>query len=446
MPDGRVLIAFDDTRLEETPTWTRIDNTDNLVAGIDVSFGRQTEFDKTDTGTAIVYLNDTDGLFDPNNVSSPYFGKLDNKQILIQIRNPVTATWVPRWRGSIDDISAIVNPATDVDGNLLIANVQMDCVDLFDYLAKTQMLPGTFGTTPPAGSEGNVWYAEADFQTRVEELLVDAGLPASWYVVFTGNVDVQEVPYDPGDSVLVAIRDALDAEFPGVANGYVDRTGRVAAHGRLARFDPDGTAAGATAGAWLFSRWKVGDGKAIQADPGNVVQVRPPFQWRRSSSRLFNAAIAWPRGILETNISGQIVTDATSITENGYSAHPPMTDLLVAAGTTTGNTPDEETKLYAQHYVENYKTLSTRVEQVTVKAMDWSDARAEKVWEFLTEHDVADVIELTVGYPGGTGFVDEEFYIEGGQIAIRPLNPSFDYVEATVNISPSATFVVNVFD
>ena len=44
--------------------------------------------------------------------------------------------------------------------------------------------------------------------------------------------------------LMVAIRDACDAEFPGIANVYVDKLGRVCAHGRFARFDPVGVSFG----------------------------------------------------------------------------------------------------------------------------------------------------------------------------------------------------------
>src|SRR4051812_11655447 len=99
--DGRVLIALDDTALEETPTWTRIDDTPNLVSGIDIRRGRQSEFDQTETSTATVYLNDTRGLFDMHNTGSPYWGKLVGHQILLQIRNPVTNVWEPQTRMTI---------------------------------------------------------------------------------------------------------------------------------------------------------------------------------------------------------------------------------------------------------------------------------------------------------------------------------------------------------
>jgi hypothetical protein len=174
---GRVLIAFDDTALEPDPTWTRIDDTENLVAGIDIRRGRQTELDQTETSTATVMLNDTDGLFDPANPGSPYFGLIDGKQILLQCWNPVAAVWVPQYRGVIDDYSYDFSGAVNAAGEPLIATISLECVDAFDYLAGVEMIPGLFGDpVPPTGSEGVVFYEDTDFQTRLRQLATRRGM------------------------------------------------------------------------------------------------------------------------------------------------------------------------------------------------------------------------------------------------------------------------------
>lgn len=431
MPDGRVLIAFADDALDPSPTWTRIDDTDNLVAGIDIRRGRQTELDQTDTSTATVYVNDTDGLFDPNNTSSPYFGELDGKQIMLQVFNPVTSAWVTQFRGHIDDYGH------DFEPSMAVANVQIECVDLFEYLSAVQMMPFVFGTTPPSGSEGVVYYASQSAKLRAEALLDDAGLPGAMYSVFTMNVDLRATKYDPGDAVLAALRDTVDAEFPGIANVYTDKAGRVCVHGRFARFDPEGTVGGSD---WVFTRWPAATGGAVTT---GVAQVRPPLRWSRPRSNIINSAIAYPRGIAEAAISGQVYEDSASIASYGYRSWAAI-DLLTSAGTTTGNTAAEETKLFAEYYVENYKQPRTRVEALTFKSIDPDDARATGTWALIAGVDISDVIELTSGYPGGVG-MSEDFFVEGSEMSIRPLNPDFDMVELTLNVSPSAWFTTDVF-
>lgn len=457
MADGRVLIAFDDTALAASPTWIRVDETGDIgtdgvrVSGIDIRRGRQTEFDVTETSTATVTLRDRNGVFDPANSSSPYFGELDGKQIMLQLYNPVTETWVTQFRGHIEDYNYSHR------GSQVVSDVTIDCVCLMDYLAGVKMIPGLFGDTVPASiSDGTVFYEDTDFQTRVTQILTDAGLPTDRFRVFTGNVDVQETNYDPDDTVLVAIRDALDAEFPGIANGYTDKLGRFVCHGRLARFDPDNVAL-TTGGDWNFTRWKAGDGAAILADSTRA-QIRPPLGWARGRTRIINAAIAYPRfpmrgtgggTFTEADIPGQISTDATSVTAYGYRSWEAR-DLITLAGTTTGNDAKTETGLYAQYYTANYAAPQTRIEALTFKSINPNDDRASASWALLAGCDVSDIINLRHDYPGGVGLNDSgdgiDFYVEGSDMSIRPAGlETVDMVELTVNVSPAAYYLTDVF-
>jgi hypothetical protein len=104
-PGRRVGIAFDDGPLEPSPTWYWLDDESGgifppqFVAGYDTSNGRQTLISQTETGTAKVYVNDRAGLLDDRNLSSPFVGKLSGRQVLLQLWNPVTAAWEPQFRG-----------------------------------------------------------------------------------------------------------------------------------------------------------------------------------------------------------------------------------------------------------------------------------------------------------------------------------------------------------
>ena len=50
-------------------------------------------------------------------------------------------------------------------------------------------------------------------------------------------------------------------------------------------------------------------------------------------------------------------------------------------------------------------------------------------------------MNVAVGYPGGTGFTGsgptDDYYIEGRHGTVRPLNPSHDYVELELDVSPA---------
>lgn len=439
-----MLIAFADGPLVAAPTWTRIDDTPNLVAEIEINTGKQTELDVTETGTAVVRINDTEGLFDPDNTGSPYFGNLDGKQILIQLYNPVTATWFPRFRGIIDEYGYDLNPATS-GGVSIISDVQIECVDIMDYLAGVDLIPGVHGNTPPAGSEGTIFYEDGEVDARIIQVLADLGIDPDMYVVFSGNVDVQESLYDPGDKALVALRDAGDAEFPGLANIYVDRFGRFVFHGRGARIDPDGVSAGAGDAAWDFQRWYAGDGAAIVLDPTRA-QIRPPVQFSRARNRLINSALCFPKGVTETVIPTLVFQDATSIAAYGVHSES-WSELIVAGHKTNGDTADDQCLKYSTFWVTNFKDPRTRVQAVTIKAMRPDDPRAAETWRIMTRSDISDILDLEVGVAGGVG-VAGEYFIEGWHQTIRPLNPTHDMVELSLNLSSTADWADpdNVFE
>lgn len=450
MPDGRIFVALDDGPLVASPTWTRLDDQDSFVSGFDVHAGRQTNLDRTDTGTMNVYFNDTTGRLDPRNTSSDLYGKIDGCQILAQIYNPVSATWDPHFRGWVDYATFNVNPATDASGKLVVANIQLDCVDMFDYLGGINMVPGSFGTTPPAGFEGTIYYQPTPdsligptVDARIIEALTDAGIDSTRWVVFTGNVSMPGTKYDPGDSSLVVIRDAADAELPMIANIYCDMQGRFVFHGRYSRFDPATVAAGATAGAWEFNGgapydpWNAGDGVAIAAD-STTAQIRV-LSYSRGRRDVINAAVAWPTGMDQADMADQVFTDPTSIAAYGYHGMPAMEDLQILAGTTTGNDAKQECLGYAGLWVSNRKDPLERVQTLTLKTIPPDDPRAAATWPLLTVADISDQINLSVGYPGAAGVGLQSFlqYIEGYTTRVRPLNPTYDYVERDFDISPA---------
>lgn len=441
------MVALADGPLVWSPTWTCLDYFDNLVSGVDIDRGRQTEFDTTDTSTAIVYLNDTDGSFDAANTLSPFYG-LDGRQITLQCWNPVTSAFVPQTRMWVDEITYDINPATQA-GKSILSNVQLHCVDIFDFLAGMEMdlteVTGNrvFGNAPPTGYEANVFYEDTNaldgsgFQIRVTQILDDCGLSSNWYVVFTGNIDVLESLYDPGDSPLTAIRDALDSEFPGVANGYSDKLGRFVAHGRKARFDPDTVSSGAD---WTFTRWKAGDGAAILLDSARA-QIRPPLSWSRDRGKIYNVGYAYPQNIALADKPGQFVVDGgTSIDDFGRRTWR-AENLYVKAGTTTGLDGNDEAKLFASFVVANYAAPRTRVDGLTLQAMRPDDPRATSTWAMLVGADISDIVNLEVGYPGADGVgLSEDFYIEGSHMEIRPLNSEHDMVTAAFSVSPTAYY------
>jgi hypothetical protein len=421
---GRVLIATGAGPLVSEPSWTRYDDLSACrCAGFDWQRGRQSEFDITNTGTARVFFNDRDGTFS----SEDFIGL----QAMLQLYNPVTSSWEPVFRGHIDDAHGTPSP-----GAPELTNVQLDLVDLFDYLSGVKMVVGDFGNgVLPAGRNGIVEYSDGPVDARIEDIGADADLPADLLVVFSGNIDVLESVYGEDDDVLSAMRDAADAEFPGIANIYVDRYGRVVFHGRFARFDPDGTASGAE---WTFTRWSA----ATREDVGTTrAQIRE-FSYNRPRTRIVNSYLAYPRGIHEDDIPALVRTDPTSISNYGYRGLQ-APDLIVKKHKTNGNTGADECALFSDFWVANYAVPRKNIDQVLFTSISPLDDRSSATWAAMCGMDISDVLHLFVDEAGLT---DEQFYIEGISGSCRVANPDYDYVTVTPNLSPAAYYTDNVFE
>src|SRR4029077_3877890 len=195
----------------------------------------------------------------------PYYSQIEPLiQIALGRWNPVTDTWYTRYRGFVEDYDYSFDPSQQVN------RLQITCVDLFEILSAIQMTPRATGDPPAFGddpavvapdSQGLIVFANESMQSRVEGVLGDAGIPDDWFVVFTGNVELATTVYS-NENIMSVIQEACDAEFPAVSNAYCERTGRLAVHGRLAKFDPAGTAASAGDTVWDWHHWHAGDGAA----------------------------------------------------------------------------------------------------------------------------------------------------------------------------------------
>lgn len=431
-PEG-ISIAFDDPTLEPDPTWTRIDSTDNFVANATIDRGRSFELDRMDTGRATIKINDQDGTLDPTNTTGPYFGKIEPLlQVAIALHDPVADTWTTIYRGFIDDYSY------DADPSQRINFLTLSCVDAFEILTAIEMLPdGTFGDTPDASETGNIVFAAAEVDTRINQALGNAGWPSTLATVFSGNVSVQRTVYSPGQSILEVIQEAADAEFPGLAVVYVSAEGKVTFHGRKAKFDPVGVSAGA-GGAWTFTHWKSGDGTAVNASPTDTAHIRG-ISGNRGLSKIINSAIATPKGIKPAAVAAQTVTDSTSIGIFGVRSWS-ATDLITEGGLNDSLDANDETQLFAQYQVDNYKVARDRISQLTFKSIWPDDTRAGATWDLLCNAEISDLIDVTVDYPGGGGFTAEPFFIEGIHYQIGPATPEFWMVTLTLDVSPQAYF------
>jgi hypothetical protein len=452
-PAGRFLIAFDDPTLTWSPTWTRLDSNPSLVASYTIDRGRQFELDRTDTGRATVTITDRDGTLDPTNPGGPYYGKLEPLlQAMIGRYNPMDAAWHTRFRGFIEDFDYGFDPSQRVN------RLQVSLVDLFEILSAVEMQDELFSgadTSRPTESNGQVWLAAADMKPRIDYILDCAHIPAGFRVVFTGNVNLWETVYSPGETPLTAIQEAADGEFPTVSNCYCDRRGRFCVHGRLAKFDPVGVASGVDADTWDFVEWKAGDSAAVAADAAHTAQIRE-FAFNRGLSKILNSAFATPTRASAPNpltaaqIHGQLVKSDASIGRYGIRSWDAQ-DLLTKKGLLSD--PDSsdlaETRLFAQYIVDNYSAPQNRVTVIGFRTMQPASAGAGKLWDLLSRVDIGDGVDVTVASPGGGGFdattSEAKFFVEGVHEEARPLTPGYDDVTLRLDLSPRAYFVLNPF-
>jgi hypothetical protein len=314
-----------------------------------------------------------------------------------------------------------------------------------------------FGNAPPAGSEGVVFYEDSSpgdgsgFDNRIIQILSDCAVPTGWYVVFTGNIDLLEGLYDVGDGPLLALSQAVDAEMPGLGQHYSDKRGRYVAHGRGARFDPVAVWTGiGSSGAirdavWKFRHWKAGDGAAIGLDATRA-QIRPPLGWTYSQAFERNVGYAYPK---QTEVAGKWQEFPDKLKSGQVYAIPGVDpydrrvwsaeNLLVKAGTTTGNTGAEEALAYATFWATVLSEPTVHVDQVTFKSISAGHPQAAVTWALMLNADISDLLDLEHGYAGGVG-LSQDFYIEGSEMQVRPLNPTMDNVTVTFNLSPASYY------
>ena len=419
------------TLLTATPTWTRLDTGISGLAcnGVSIRRGRRSTWERTETGTCTVSFTDRAGYLDPTGASS-----LISKPFAVAIRNPVTDEWFPLFRGSVDDVGVTMNRSQRH------LDVVVQAVDLFDYFANFELLPGLAGMTNAAvNAAGYVVYAPLGYDNRINAILGDAHVPSAFRAVFSGNIICTESRYSAGDRVMQALEEAVDAEFPTIANHYVDKQGKYQAHGRYARFYPD--TVNADAPNWDFNRWKVGDNVAAAADATRA-RMQEPYTFSESRADIRNAALCYPVDFWDIdNLQAYVYEDAASQTAHGTRTWT-APNLAIESETSVGLTAEDNCYAVSEYVVTNYKDPVPRIPQVTVATV-----RPESVeygpaaWAYMCGADISDIVNVQIGHPGGGGF-NADHFIEGISIDIEPgpgsLDNSFPLITHTVDLSSAA--------
>lgn len=390
------------------------------VAHVSINRGRQDELDRTGTGTCTVSLNYVDGSV----------GDLVGKDGSVFLANPHGGGETV-FVGHIDDVNYVL------DKSQVVTRVDVTLVDALDFFAGIEIAPGLNGVVPLPGAvnAGNIFYEQAIPQDRINQAILEAGF-AGPTEIFTGNVQVKDTIYSPRQSLLTVIHDAADAEFPGVANVFVQADGTFTFHGRLARFNPGDAQ-------YHIDTYTAGDGAACVAAGSSMARINE-CQLGSSRSRIINAALATPESIVDDDIETQIVTDPASITTYGlrsWSAENLLTYYDELNGPLAGGVAYLEslaaTKQFGQYYVDNYASPQIRVEGLTFRSRATYMDNSAATWALMCGMDISDILTLTVSNPG-IGLSAVDFFVEGVRMEISPGPPNHAMVTATYDLSPRA--------
>lgn len=434
-PEG-VCVAFDDAVLAASLSWTRLDDPAgvNVVESWSVDRGRNKETDKTTGGSARVQIVDRFGVTDPTNSGGPFAGRIDPvKQAAIALLNPVTDEWSTLIRGYSDWSYDI-----DINTGFKVIEGTLQIDDGFDILSILEMLveePLRWGEPHADGAAGDIYFPHnQQVDDRMIQALDQAGWAPSMRRIYSGNVALQAVTYSRRDQLLVVLFDGADAEFPGTANVYMSKNGVVTFHGRFARFDPFNPDYDAL-------QWYVGDAAAA-VDP-NVVPISG-LSFRRSKQDVINAAVSLPMGVSSDDVPGALYKDDASIAQFGWR---PITleglHTFRSLGP-SGNNAVEETRLFAEYYVENFKQAQTRVTRIRFRPKPTDHPNAAALWDFMCNVEIGDVVNLKTTHPGGGGF-DEEFFVEGVHYDAKALRVDMHDVTLDIDVSPRVYYGTDPF-
>ena len=340
MSDAGAEIALGNA-MDASPTWVDIqDELGVRVSGWRVNRGRVDETQRTGTGTASIYVNDRANYLG-SGADFPVHGRL-------LLRGS------PRFRGHVDELNVEVvhDVVAQPEATVGLSRVSIELVDMFDYLAGVEMVPGVNGDIPPKGREQYIFYDTAQVDDRMIAVLNEALVDATLQNVFSGNVELMPQAYSAGTTAMQILDECADAEWPGVSNRFIDSTGKYAFRGRFARFDPTNPTYG-------IQFWEAGTGANVTTGRAQIRRLSTGTQRKL----VVNEAMAYVNGAAEDEIP--------DVHHRGrHLPHQMGPPLLVGRepahepAPSNGNTGGDEAILFATYQVANYKQPVPRVNRV----------------------------------------------------------------------------------
>lgn len=410
---GGQQIAFGDA-LDPFPGWVSLERDLGIrVSGWSMNRGRVDESQRTGTGTAQIHVNDLSGYLGSG-------GEFPTQARLL-LRGSA------RFRGYVDSIDIEVN-----HNRPSLSHATISCVDMFDYLSTAELVPGVHGLAPghpklDPGEEQYVVYPIDQVDNRIIDVLTDVGVLSAQRSVFSGNVMLNKSKYSAGTTAMQVLDEAVDAEWPGVSNRFIDSTGRYCFRGRHARFNPENPTYG-------IQFWEA-------ATEGSVTTGRAQIRrlsYSRSRKLVVNSAVAYPEGMDELEVPQLIIEDAGSQGLYGIRSWS-AENLLTRRHLSNGNTGADEAILFATYQVANYKSVEARITRVQFRALRDFDDRAAAIWDLMQNVEIGDVLDIY------TGAISGRYFVEGIGMEVRELDGEIPMVVCDLDLSPAAFWTVDPF-
>lgn len=406
MSDHGAQIAYGDA-MDAFPSWETLSRDAGArVKGWEFSRGRTDETEKTGTGTGRIFVNDLDAFLG-SGADLPTHARM-------ALRGS------QRFRGHVSDVyNSVHNSGIKSDATIEIE-------DLFAHLSEVEGVVGVWGIIPPPnGAEGYIFYENAQVDDRQRSVLTDAGVPSSLTSLYSGNVEVFESSYTGGTTAMQMLDEAVDAEWPGIANRFTDAAGRYCFRGRHARFNPS---------AYGTAFWEAATEGLVTA---GRAQTRV-LEFANPKSVIVNSALAYPQGMADDELAQMRYEDLTSQGRRGIRSWS-AENLLTKRHLSNGNTGADECLLFSKYQVDNHAVPTPRIRKLGFRSLRDSDPRAAATWALMKGVEIGDVVDVF------TGWISGRYFVEGITTRCEELDGTIPNVTVELDLSPAAYWTTDPF-
>lgn len=416
------------------------------VQTFETSRGRASEFEVIGAATATIVADNSDGALDPTNTGGPYYGNLlPLRQSKINMQHPYSGDYFDLFTGFLEELQQ-VRPA----GSTRIMQTTMPLTDGFEILTNAQLnaTGGRTRDTATALQKGGAYYAAQHVDARILAAAADAGWPTAKLRVATGNINCQDRTYDSDGDILEIMQEAAMAEFAGVANLFIDKSGNLAFSGRKIRFT---SLAEAIAGGTIVTYpdwvkiWRIGDAGAMADDATLLPIHKNNFAWTFGKETIYNDIIVLPMGVDAADVPSLRIVNTDSRDRYGSRALS-FSDLIMLSGYDPDFTEDAVAVAgdVAQYYADNYADPHQRITSIEMHgamAMGHDDdGIGSALWDMLLNIEINHLVQVYTQNPGGGGFTGEWMFVEGIRYSCSALNNRIPNLVMQLDLSPAAKY------